>query len=350
MALADIRRDDRRATAQRLGFERSVRVIEQFEPSLGREFARVTEIVLRDCAQSGRQDIAWSGGLLNRNGAPLELSFSTLSDDVRYTVEVGGPETPPELRLARVDSLLEELGLDPRWGGTPRRFPELQSAGRVEWGAWLGVRHARAISSRPATTFKIYAETPAATNPAASWLVSEYLGGAPVLPEGAAELALVGGAPESDRCEFYFELSWRKPALSTLNRLLARAGLEASQDELVDLVRSFQFRREGAADTLPDAQYGFSYSLLPGGRDPVFSIFVFAADLAAGDGFVRRQVLASTVGRGWTLGCYAALTEPLAQRYFHSAFHNMLTFSVGRDPNPGLQVSVSPPPEFIHDD
>jgi len=337
-----------RGTSERLGFERAIDVIARHEPGVAGAFIRTSGIALRDVTESARQDVAWSDGLLNRNGAPLEFSFSTMSDDLRYTVEVGGPETPPDRRLARIDALLQELGVDAGWGGIARLFPELQRDAPLSYGAWLGVRHLRAVAARPATTFKIYAEPPAQTTPAAARLLTDYLG-APVLPEGAAELSLVGGAPDSDRCEFYFELACRRPALSALNRLLSRAGLEASQDDLVELIRSFHFRGEGAADTLPEARYGFSYSVLPGGRDAAFSMFIFASALAGGDGYVRRDLQIAALRRGWKLGCYAALTEPFAQRYFQLAFHNMLTFSVGPDRTLGLQISVSPPPEHIHD-
>jgi hypothetical protein len=191
MALAGITtRGYYRGATERLGFERAIGVIARYEPAVACEFARTSWIALRDVMESGRQDIAWSGGLLNRNGAPLEFSFSTMSDDLRYTVEVGGPETPPEGRLARIDALLEELGVDPGRGGITRRFPELQRDAPLSYGAWLGIRHLRAVAARPATTFKIYAEPPAQKTPAISRLLTEYLG-APVLPEGEAELALV---------------------------------------------------------------------------------------------------------------------------------------------------------------
>lgn len=346
-SVAGVARDYRPGAAQQRGFERSIEAIARHDPGLASEFARTSGIVLRDCLTSARQRKAWSGGLLNRNGAPLEFSFSTMSDDLRYTVEVGGPGTPPARRLARIDILLGELGLDPGWDGVPRRFPQLQRDTPLTYGAWLGIRHTHANSPGAATTFKIYAEM--LRGAATSELVTNYLG-APVLPEGGAELALVGGAPNSDRCELYFELSQPQPMVSTLTRLLAWGGLEARHDDLLELIRSFHFRREGTPDTLPEARYGFSYSVLPGGHAPVFSMFVLPSALAGGDGYLRREILISALGRGWKLGCYGALTQPLAQRLFKSGFHNMLTFSVGAGRTLGLQVSVSPPPEFIHDD
>lgn len=346
-SVAGITRDHRPGAAQRRGFERSIEAIARHDPGLASAFARTSGIALRDCLTSARQGKAWSGGVLNRNGAPLEFSFSTMSDDLRYTIEVGGPDIPPERRLARIDTLLGELGLDPGWAGIPRQFQDLQRNTPLAYGAWLGIRHKWAWTSGPATTFKIYAEMPKAA--ATTALLTDYLG-APVLPDGEAQLALLGGTPDSDRCEFYFELSQARPAVSTLTRLLARSGLAARQDDLLGLIRSFHFRRDGGPDTLPEAQYGFSYSVQRGGRDPVFSIFVLPSALAGGDGYLRRELLISVLGRGWSLGCYGALTQPLAQRLFQSGFHNMLTFSAGAGRALGLQVSVSPPPEFIHDD
>jgi hypothetical protein len=338
--------DYQRGAVQRRGYERSVRVIEEFEPAIAPEFARTTDILLRDARSSERADAAWSGGLLNRTGAPLEFSFATFSDDLRYTVEVGGPETPPESRLARVDSLLQELHVDAGWSGIPRRFPEIQRNEQLGWGAWLGVRHPR---KEGRTAFKIYAEIPARMNAASSALVTEYLGAAPAMSGGELRLVLMGGAPYSDGCEFYFELTGGELTAGAIKPLLAHVGLEERHEELMELIHSFQFRGGSVADTLPETQYGFSYSVLPHSRNPVFSVFVFAADLAGGDGFVRRQVLASALGRGWKLGCYAALTEPIAQRYFRSAFHNMISFSVGEKSMAGLQVSVSPPPELMNE-
>ena len=50
------------------------------------------------------------------------------------------------------------------------------------------------VPRRPETAFKIYAEVPAETTPAASALLTEYLG-SPALPDREARLVLVGGAP-----------------------------------------------------------------------------------------------------------------------------------------------------------
>jgi len=333
-----------RGTTGRRGFERAVRVIESFEPAVASEFVGTTDLLLREVKRSAQGDGAWTGGLLNRTGAPLEFSFGTGSGDLRYTVEAGGPETAPGRRLDVVDTRLGELGAARSRGGVCSRFREIQRNAGLRFGAWLGVRHFR--NGRP-TRFKIYAEVPGKTSRAASALASEYLGPGPVGP--VSQPVLLGGDPGGDRCEFYYELASRRFMPDTLRQMLARVGLESRQAELIDLLRSFEFRGEGVGGALPEAQFGFSYSALPGGGEPAFSIFVFAADLPGGDGFLRRQVLASALGRGWTLGCYAAMTEAVAQRYFRSAYHNMISFAVDSD-SMGFQVSVCPPPDPTEED
>src|ERR1700756_2513390 len=146
-----------RGTAERLGFERAVRVVESLEPTIAQEFVRTTDVLLREVKLSPQGEGAWTGGLLNRTGAPLEFSFGTCSPDLRYTVEVGGPQTLPERRLDVAESLLAELGAPRNGDGVCTQFREIQQGADLQFGAWLGVRHRR---SERATSFKIYAEVP----------------------------------------------------------------------------------------------------------------------------------------------------------------------------------------------
>jgi hypothetical protein len=331
----------------RRGFERSISVVEALDPAVGREFVRTTAVAMRDALASSDEETAWAGGLLNGTGAPLEFSFATFADDLRYTVEVGVPAESPEERLAHIESVLDEI--DPCGGHRElvRQFHQVQKGSGLQWGAWLGIRHRRKDAT---TSFKIYAEIPPQSGPAASKLVSEYLGGAADSCHPSAPLLLIGKSPNSDRCEFYFEFPGSRLDLRDLDCLLARVGLGERREDLVELIRSFVFKAESSgADALPDCPYGFSYSVLPGRREPVFSIFAFAAALTGGDGLVRRQVLLATRRRGWDLGGYASLTEPVVDRFFRSTYHNMISFQVGEGPRSGLQISVSPPPLGLDD-
>ena len=325
---------------QRQGFERAISVVKQFDPAIGRAFVRTTDVVMRDILASPDENTRWTGGMLNGTGAPVEFSFATFADDLRYTVDVGGPS--PETRLARIDSMLDELGSENRQREIIERLGQLQEGASLRWGAWLGVRHGK---SGAGTSFKIYAETPPEGSSALSDLIAEHLRFVPALSRPAPSLVLVGMSPGSDRCEFYFELPPPRLELVDLDRLMAHVGLEHRKQELMELMGSFDFRGESrCASALPDAQYGFSYSILPGRRDAVFSIMAFAPDLVGGDGLVRRQFILAARRRNWDVGGYASLTEPVAERFFRSTYHNMISFVVGQAPMAGLQISVSPPP------
>lgn len=327
-------------TAARLGFERAVRVIESLESVLAQQFVRYTDVLLHGVTHSAQGDAAWTGGLLNRTGAPLEFSFASHARDLRYTVEVGDPGMRPACRLREVDELLAKFGARVRETSACARFRGIQGSGPLAFGAWLGLRHRR---GERAASFKVYAEVPDERVFAASELLREYLGARRLCP--ASRLVLLGGEPDGERCEFYFELTGRGLAQETLRGMLERAGLEAKYEELVDLIRSFEFRQEARSSGLPLAQYGFSYASLPGLGAPAFSLFVFAPELVGGDGLIRRQAIACASERGWNLGCYAAVTEPMGEHYFESAYHNMIAFTACADAV-GFQVAVCPPPEL----
>jgi hypothetical protein len=325
-------------SAQR-ALKRAFRVIEALDPAAAREFARVTDIVLRDRMDADAQPC----GLLNQTGGPLEFSFSSASEDLRYTMEVGGVETSPDQRLCHVELLLTALGVEPEWNAIAREFATLQRDRQCAWGAWLGGRQPLRHTHDRATRFKIYAEVPSDSNGAASSLLRRYLGVEPFPRGPSVRLVVVGATPGSQRCEFYFEIGSRTVTRAFLRALLDRVGLASRFDDLYSQIRSFAFRYECEPDALPNAQYGFSYSVLPGGCHPVFSVFIFATDLAGGDAGVRDQILTARHLKG-TLRGYAAMSEPLARRHFETVSHNMLTFFVDADAPAGLQVSLSPSP------
>jgi hypothetical protein len=225
---------------------------------------------------------------------------------------------------------------------------DLQREGSLRWGAWLGVRH-RLEEGRP--DYKIYVEVPPENSMAASGMVEEYLRSAPVLSGRDLSLVMIGKSPGSERCEFYFEVPKRGLDAGDLERLLAHIGLENRQEDLKELIRSCEICRGADRQSdIPHAQYGVSYSVLPFGWEPLFSLFASASDFVGGDGFVRYQMLRAARSRGWTLGIYFFITEPVARWFFRSGYHNMVSFMVGQAPVAGLQVGVSPPPCGIDDD
>ena len=128
---------------------------------------------------------------------------------------------------------------------------------------------------------------------------------------------------------------------------MAPVGFERRRPELRELVAgppTELFRPpDSSTAPLPDVEYAVSYSLLPGGGQPVFSVFTMASDLLGGDALVRYALMAAAVRRGWPFGTYAKLTEGLAKQVTRCAHHNVVGFLVMPNGGLAMHVSFSPP-------
>jgi len=304
------------AALQRDGFRRACDVVAGTEQAL---MDALGEILAHP-----DQDAVWRFSSLTCSGSPVELAFTSYDADVRYTVEVGGPDVQPADRLAHIQQFLSARGADE----LPHAFGEWQRATSPEWGAWLGIRRG--------PTYKVYAEMPAAAEHEPSWY-GDYLEPPPV----PARWLMTGQQPGSSRRELYFELPTPGLRPGDLERLLAHVGLAHRRAELTELMCACVF---GGATQLPDVKYGFSYSVLPGAQKPAVSVFAYAADFIGGDGFVRHQLLSVARARGWQLGSYPELSAPLGHQFTRAIYHNTVGFVVTGAPELGLHVSVSPPP------
>jgi hypothetical protein len=303
-------------------------------PDRADAFRRTLAVLTEDILAHPDVVAAWTSSRLNGNGAPLEHNFSSLDQDLRYTVEIGGPNTPPPARLNRAGVLLRRLG-----AAVPDLQP-VQDGGPLRWGAWIGVRHRSA-----GTGFKLYAEVPEGSA-CASALLYRHLPGGLGEPEGRVpRLVAVGEASggQDGRREFYFHLPGLGLSQDALAYLLGRAGLADRVGALAGLIRDAPLAPPDGAAVLPDIEVGLSLSTLPGGARPVFSAFAFARNLVGGDGLIRLQALRMAKARSWSLGPYAALTAPIARNALVCSDHNVLAFIAGPAPMLGLHVSLSPP-------
>jgi hypothetical protein len=319
--------------AQYPGLDRALGILAAPEDGGGDDPRRIIATTL-----AGTPDEATEAGLLNRTGGPVEFSFSTLSEELRYSLELGTDGTPPAARLARLDHLVRGFGYGGRPSAIDRSLAEMQAGTKLEWGAWLGVRHAPT-----GPVFKKYAEVPGGYGDELEKLLARYLPAATDHLRQLATPVMVGHKLGSDRCECYFELGAEAPAVADLKRLLALVGLESRLDALTELVAAFDFRRPGNGEgPLPAGQWGVSFSTEEGGAKPAVSLFVMATDLLGGDGFVRRAFALNARARGWSTGQYVEFSQPLETWALRSAHHNMLAFVVM--PNHlGMQLGISPP-------
>jgi hypothetical protein len=296
---------------QREGYERACAVVPGTEQALADALGGILA--------HPDQDTAWSFSSLTCSGAPVEMAFASYDPQPRYTVELGGPEIAPAERLSRINNFLAQH----TEGSTIPAF-EFSHTSPPQWGAWLGVR--------PGPIYKLYAETPDGAAPFGDYLETVPLNG---------RCVMVGQQPGSKRREFYFQSPTRGLTAGQIEQLLAHVGLAHRQTELTELMLACVF---GGATSLPEVDYGFSYSVLPGAQQPVCSVFAHAADFIGGDGFVRHQLMSVAHARGWQLGSYPELSAPLSRQFSRAVYHNTIGFVVSCAPEIGLHVSVSPPP------
>ncbi|MCG7564566.1 hypothetical protein [Pseudoalteromonas sp. McH1-42] len=319
---------------QQLGIARSLGIVEENDAFIGAELKKVTDKALH----SFDTNDSWTYSFLNRTGAPLEYSFNTMSNDLRYTLEVGKPQLNPTSKLSLIEDLMDQLVFNWPKSEVESYMEQLQQGQSLEWGAWLGVRHGKGK-----TEFKKYAEIPS-QGKVDYFLLKKYLPEFLRVEQGLATPVMLGNKLGSERCEIYFDLNHRSVTVSDLHQLLAYVGLEHRTEVLMELVKSFLFREESEDEEyLPEAQWGFSYSVLPGSKHAAFSLYAMTTGLYGGDGFVRQQFLTNSMTQGWDAKLYAELSTPISRWGLRAGYHNMISFVISEQDS-GYHLSLSPPP------
>ncbi|QZT37173.1 hypothetical protein K5X82_18405 [Halosquirtibacter xylanolyticus] len=319
---------------QQLGIERSLGIVEKDDAFIGAELKKITDKAFQ-CFDTND---SWTYSFLNRTGAPLEYSFNTMSNDLRYTLEVGKPQLSPTSKLSRIEDLLEQLEFSWSKSEVELYMEKLQQYQRLEWGAWFGVRHGKGK-----TEFKKYAEIPS-LGKVNDFLLKKYLPEFLRSEQSLATPVMLGNKLSSERCEIYFDLNHRSITVSDLRQHLAYVGLEHRTEVLMELVKSFLFRKESEdTEYLPEAQWGFSYSVLPDSKHAAFSLYAMTTGLYGGDGFVRQQFLENSLTQGWDAKLYAELSAPIGRWGLRSGYHNMISFVISEHDS-GYHLSLSPPP------
>jgi hypothetical protein len=265
----------------------------------------------------------WGWSRLTGDGFPLEAVWRS-GARAGWTCEVGGPGLDPRARLARAARL---AGAD---AAVEDALAEVQRAGPVSWGAWLGARTAGAA----ALEHKLYVEVPAGGERAAWRLLAGALGSEPVLTTRAPQLRLIGHRPAEGAWEAYVLVE--RLATWELARIADRAGLRDAAAILCDTIagvleRSFE-------EQLPGSQHGVS--LASAGGRPVLTVFVYARALG-GDARIRKRLAAQVAARGWEVDGYRRLTAG-ATRDDARTDHGLLGFSIDGRGEVGLAVGVRP--------
>lgn len=313
--------------------ERALRLFAEQAPALARRAQASLDVLLEGIRTSLWPQVAWEYSRLTGDGFPVEFSFSSADEAIRYTAEVAGPELPESERLLAAERVLARLGAGRFPEAVRSLFHQVQQSGTLLYGVWVGARH-REDGDR----YKLYLEVPRPGGAAES-LVHRLVGSEPLLPGHVPALQMIGYEPGSSRFELYFRSDRLEPW--EVGLLLRRAGLAGREDELLSLVEEAYGRSIQAG--LPGSDLGFSLAISPVAQPTVFSLFHYAGSVFGGDGSIRRRVLALAKTRAWRLGVYEELSEPLAEGQSWMTQHTMVTFAVASDGPPVLCLGVRPP-------
>jgi hypothetical protein len=170
--------------------------------------------------------------------------------------------------------------------------------------------------------------------------IETFLNFPPRLYQGAAQLTMIATEPAVGRIELY--LRTRELELVTLPLLLEAAGLRSRAGEVIDFIEEAYDHR--LAGRIPGGSAGFSYALIPGSCEVVFTLYLFTRMLWGGDARIRRCFTERLRTAGQDPAAYRELTAPLAERDVYHTYHGLLGFTLAPAAPIHLSLGVRPPP------
>lgn len=291
-------------------------------PSGARRAAQALDVTLAGVRSSLWPDVAWRASSLTNTGFPVELSWSSRDQAVRWTAEPTGPEVPELERLRAAQAILRRLGVEaeaPEW--LARR--PVEGKGH-QFGAWLGGRH-----DDSGDRYKLYVELAGMRPPDA------LLGAAGGALPARTTWRMAGVNAGEDSVELYARL--HRPELWEIARLLSVAGIFA--EPLVSLTAELTGR--GQREQLLPGTAGLSL-VASQGRLVAAACFVHAGPLLGDDGAVRRVIDRVAERHGWDTSVYDAILGPSRAARTGPGRHGMIGVGVGRDGAAWLQVGMRP--------
>ncbi len=296
-------------------------VASTLEPTLARLFA----------ARLARpNDLAsWRLSRLTPDGFPIEFSFTTDNDSVRYTLETFDRSLPPPERL---DQALHLLG--GKLGTLRDELAALQRGASLHYGAWVSARH------KPGTVeHKVYVEV--ADRAAGAAFAARFLRQPMATPGRPFALRMVGLHLERQVIEFYWSIAGLRPW--ELVSVMAPVGLQGFAPGLLaelELAHGTALHQQ-----LPVTVCGCSHSVALGGADDDSSFSFYAlSDALFGTGAATRQRLLRYFRRkGVGMSDYEEMSEPVANQHTGN-HHGLFGIAVARGRPPTGHVGLRPPP------
>ena len=313
----------------------SLELLSECAPEPVRRARTALDILLQGVRSSPWREVSWAFSHLTPDGFPVELTFSSLAGhDVRYALEVAGPEMPERERIRIAFQLYRELAARQASAEVECALVEMQSTQELFYGAWFGGAHGSATDR-----YKIYAETPkgASLQKVAPGMFERGL----PLPHCQSVPVMFGFQPDSDVREVYF----RTPGLAAedLGRLLWEWGLSPRYGETLEFVEA-TCGRPLASPIIE----GFSLASGPGRNSKAVSFFATSSALFGSDANVRHMLLTFARSRDWVPTLYERVTETLQYRDDLPSYHGVIAWIIpGQGPlelRIGLRAPERRPP------
>lgn len=175
-------------------------------------------------ARSQWPEVAWRFSGLTADGSPLEFTFSSADNQMRFTIDVAPPERENHERIAAACDLAVSLGQDRPAAEDLIGWTQMQQDRRLSWGARLGVRE-----SGGQEKVKYYLEVPLEAQDSIRKFIHP--------PLSDSIVVMIGWDPQSGTTEYYFRQQQLTNAqldclLSGLDDHRAQAGIRDAVERL----------------------------------------------------------------------------------------------------------------------
>jgi hypothetical protein len=260
--------------------------------------------------------VAWRFSRLSTDGSPLQFTFATHDDALRYASEVAGPEIDDRLRLRAACELAGRAGT-PVPVARLHEWETMQSGHELRWGAWAGARH-----DGGAPSVKLYVEIPRSLRERGQPNLRR------IVP--SSQPMMIGYDCVRGSEEHYF----RQPAMGERDRgafLAYVAGARRRQAVLEAFAELCDMPARTAVTWV-----NFGYSLGPG-ADPAFAMFVRSRSLRS-VARVRRIFLTAQERVGRTQSAYRDLLGSLSEERLPD--HEIVSVVERSDRDAELRVGI----------
>jgi hypothetical protein len=275
---------------------------------------------------------SWTTSTLTGDGFPVELTFTTADDRLRYTVEPLSWQDTPQRRLEVAILLVNWLAASTVPDEIANSWRRAQQRGSLRYGAWLGGRHG---FTEQDDEFKLYVERPDDGEVQTGSVQIPR----PRLSDRAVTLRMVAFSPVSERHEAYYRI----PSLAPhhLPRVLEPCGLESRSRDLLDFLTDAY--GHSIRERIPGASVGVSYTTTATGEPLSVSLFLFARVFWGADSRIRERFGQHARTIGWDDSRYQPITTALESHHTWTTQHGILVVTLARDGQFHLSIGVRPP-------